>query len=317
MVAVSILAGMAYFMVPQYALGLVKDYQPYTFERVLEDDTMKINYGIYNNTSPIDYGFELFEEVTFASIQDNNQLSSWYVPASRSSKMTILLIHGRWSNRLKTMKYLELFKSAGLDTLYNVMIPDLRNSGRSQPATTMMGFEFAEDIATNMLWLANDRQQSDIILYGFSMGAMAIATLFNRDELVDEINASGINISKIILDSPVANVEKVLRRGGANSGLPEFILDRTMSLLDDEYDGFLPRMKFSSLFNDLQLPILILQGSGDVSQPTEILENELKTLKNKNLRFVKFEGAEHVRIYQDPLHRTCYRDIVQNFIYSR
>ncbi len=106
------------------------------------------------------------------------------------------------------MKYLELFQSAGIDTLYNVMIPDLRNSGRPQPDVTMTGFEFAEDIATNMLWLSENKQQTDIVLYGFSMGAMAVATLVNRSELVDQINNAGINISKIILDSPVANVEK-------------------------------------------------------------------------------------------------------------
>ncbi len=59
-----------------------------------------------------------------------------------------------------------------------------------------------------------------------------------------------------------------------------------MSLLNDEYSEFLSRMKFSKLLNELQTPILILQGSGDVSQPVEILEEELKSLKNESLKFI-------------------------------
>ncbi len=73
-----------------------------------------------------------------------------------------------------------------------------------------MGYEFAEDVASTMLWLSNEKQQSEILLYGFSMGAMAVTTLINRNDLTDKLNESGINISKIILDSPVANVEKIL-----------------------------------------------------------------------------------------------------------
>ncbi len=97
-IALLAVAGTAYVIVPRYALELIKNYDPYTFERVLEDDTIKINYAIYNNISPADYGFDAYEEVTYSSIFDGNQLSSWYVPTKESSKRTILIIHGRWSN---------------------------------------------------------------------------------------------------------------------------------------------------------------------------------------------------------------------------
>ncbi len=314
---VAILFIAAYYFVPQYALGLVKEYKPYTFERVLENDTMRVNYGIYENINPADYGYADYEEVTFKSIQDGNQLSSWYVPSKRPSEMTILLVHGRWSNRLKTMKYLELIHASGLDTLYNVMLPDLRNSGRSEPAPTMMGYEFAEDISSNMLWLSETKDQSELVIYAFSMGAMATAILINRVDLMTPIHASGINIQKIILESPVANVDKILRIGGAKSGLPAFMLDRTMDLLNNEYDGFIEQMKFSLLLADTQIPILILQGTGDQSQPIEILEFELKTLTKGNLTYERFAGAEHVRIYQNPTHRERYTEVVQQFIYGK
>jgi len=309
-----VLLMVGFYAIPRYAVNFVKHYDPYTFERVLENDTMRVHYGINEKSSPADYGFPDFEEISLSSIHDGNRLSSWYVPAARPSQKTIILIHGRWSNRLKTMKYLELIKSSGLDSLYNVMIPDLRNSGRSEIGITMMGYEFAEDILTNMLWLAQEKKQKNTGLYSFSMGAMAVAVLLNRPELMKEIDAANLRINKIILDSPVANVEKILTIGGQKLGLPLAILDETFDIIDEEYSGFAKQMKFSVLLRQVQIPILILQGTNDQSQPTEILLEELESLNNPAVSLELFENGEHVRLYQKEEFKNRYSEVVTGFL---
>ena len=212
------------------------------------------------------------------------------------------------------MKYLQLIKDTGLDTLYNVMIPDLRNSGESGLGDTMVGYEFSEDITTNLLWLNDEKEQTEIILYGFSMGAMAVATLPNREDLNSRLKDAGISISKIIMDSPVAHVERILRRGGEETGLPHFVLDRTMDLLNEEYDGFPSKMTLSNLLDGLKIPVLILQGTEDISQPIDILEDELEKLTGSDISYASYEGAEHVRIYQEDRHRSDYELRIQQFI---
>lgn len=304
----------AYFYLPNYTIKLVKEYDPYTFERVLLDDTMRVNYGIYDNNSPADYGFGQFEEVTYSSIHDGNNLSAWFIPASKPSSKTVLLIHGRWSNRLKTMKYLEIIKHHQLDSIYNILIPDMRNSGRSEPAETMMGYEFAEDVASSAIWLANNRSQSEVILYGFSMGGMAVVTLLNREDLMTKIREKEIIFTRIIVDSPVANVEKILLKGGENAGLPEIIVNKTLDLLDREYQGYLRKMKFSNLLSKLEIPILILQGTNDVSQPIEILQAELDQINKPNIRLETFKEGHHVKLYQVEEHKNRYSKLIGDFL---
>ena len=157
---------------PYVTLHMITNYEPYNFERVFESAEMRADYGIFDNNSPADYGFA-FETIDFHSL-DSVALNGWYIMAKKPSDKCIVFIHGRTSNRLKTMKYLALVDSLDLDTAYNVFIPDLRNSGRSAVATTYMGYKFGEDVAASLLMLRNNFEQDTVMLYAFSMGAMAV-----------------------------------------------------------------------------------------------------------------------------------------------
>ena len=199
----------AYLFVPHIAVNMITDYEPYTFEKVLTDPELCEKYGIFTNTKPEDYGFES-DEIDFKSL-DGIMLNSWYIPAKKTSSHCLLLIHGRTSNRLKTMKYLSLIDSLQLDTLYNIFIPDLRNSGKSQSAKTYMGYKFGEDVIASMLMLNNEYKQDTLLLYGFSMGAMATLVAIGRDDLVKQYTNKNIVIEYIILDSPLVNVKETIR----------------------------------------------------------------------------------------------------------
>jgi len=306
----------AYWFIPRYAVGLIHTYEPYSFERVFENDTMKVNYGIYENRSPKDYGFK-YEDVEYLSYPDSIRLSAWYVQGIRNLNSCIVLIHGRTSNRLKTMKYLELFRETGLDTLHNILIPDLRNSGKSQSASTAMGYEFAEDIVSSLRWLKENKKQRDFTLYTFSMGSMATAILFNRPDLANHLKAIDVSISKIIFDSPVSNVEKTLRLGSSRLGFPDLITDRTWKLFNEELNGFPKKMKLSYLLKSIPQPILILQGKNDHLTKHEFLIEEFELIDFPNVSLETFEGAGHVKIYQDSIHHSHYTQLVSDFIYSK
>ncbi|MEQ9426899.1 MAG: hypothetical protein RJQ09_20920 [Cyclobacteriaceae bacterium] len=303
----------AYVVIPRYAFSLITDYEPYTFEKVFENDTMRVNYGIYDNSSPLDYGYE-FQEIEYLSHPDSIKLSGWFVEASKPTFRCIVILHGRTSNRLKTMKFLELYKEAGLDSIYNFFIPDLRNSGKSETASTMMGYEFAEDIYSTLINLTLQRKQTDFVIYAFSMGAMGTAVMLNNQEWRDNLMFNDIVIDKLIFDSPLTNVFGTIKRQGSNGGYPSFIINNTLDLMNDATFGFAENMRLSQLAENIPMPLLIIQGDRDQTTLNEFLQAELEEMNLSRVTVEMFENDRHVQIYQTPEHKERYTKIVNDFI---
>jgi len=195
------------FVIPK-TVSMVTDYPRFTHDDVFDNPELLAHFDINEARDPGDYGFENFTEVNYETLYDGLNLNGWYIPSSKAGiEKTLMINHGRTSNRLKTMKYLEIIKDYGLDSLYNIFMPDLRNSGKSDEAKTGMGYEFAEDITGTMKMLQSKFNQNDFVLWGFSMGAMGSITSINRPDLKKKLIENGIQINKLILASPLANVE--------------------------------------------------------------------------------------------------------------
>jgi pimeloyl-ACP methyl ester carboxylesterase len=73
-------------------------------------------------------------------------------------------------------------KKSKLDAKYSMMIPDMRNSGNSQKAGVSMGYFFAEDIYSTMLFINKTFGIKKFTLYSFSLGAMGTMVLLDRQE---------------------------------------------------------------------------------------------------------------------------------------
>lgn len=302
-----------YFLVLPKTVSMATDYPRYTFEYVTEDTAMVSDYAIEDNRNPADYGYPNYEEVDYKSLQDDIQLNGWFVPATKDSiNRTLVISHGRTANRLKTMKYLQVIKEFGLDSLYNVFIPDHRNSGKSQEASTAMGYEFAEDVTAVLKMLKTNYGQDQFVLWGFSMGAMASATAMVRPDLQDFMQQENLKVEKLILASPLSNVYETMATAGADMGIPRFIFDMSYDKFNGVYDGWIDNMKFSYLLGTNPRPTLILYGNGDHTTPAPILESEITGLAHVEAHV--FEGAEHVQLYTQPQHRARYGQLVNDFL---
>ena len=300
-----------YAFLPKLILGKITDYEPFTFDFVLSNAKMVEDYGIQGTKTPADYNF-VSEDVQFSSI-DGTRLDGWYIKSAKPSDKCIILVHGRTSNRLKTMKYLALVDSLDLDTLYNVFIPDLRNSGNSEPGSTFMGYKFGEDLAAAIKYIDNTQGQKSFILYGFSMGAMAICNTIYRPELKEHYGPE-VKFEKIILDSPLSNVKETLRMSAGSVPGAEFLFDRIFDLYSEAINDFGDSMKISTLI-DPNIPTLILQSADDKTTDITILENELEQVANTaNVVLVRFQGPGHVRMFQDPTTREQYIAGVRSFL---
>ena len=304
-----------YFIAVPKFVSLITDYDRHTFEYVTDNPEILENYGIGAKRTPADYGFDTYREIDYNSLTDEVALNGWYMPAAKEGiTQTLMINHGRTSNRLKTMKYLELVKAQGLDTLYNVFIPDLRNSGKSQEAKTALGYEFAEDIVGSMKMLNENYGQTDFVLWGFSMGAMASAVAINRPDLVEFQKENGLKVHKLILDSPLSNIKETARLEGQGMGIPNFIFNMAWGSFDKKVNGYSDKMKLSYLLNNTKLPTLILYSDGDKTTPASILETEVEGLFN--VYPVLFKDCEHVKLYTREEYKERYTSRVNTFLRS-
>lgn len=318
MLVVTVLLLSLFLIVPRIVVRQITNYEPYTFSSVLDYDSMRRDYGIYENDNPSDYGFQTVENIDFKSYYDNTQLNGWYIPSKQPSDECIIFVHGRTSNRLKAMKYLALIDSLDLDDHYNVFIPDLRNSGKSAPAKTYMGYKFAEDLLGAIITMHMNKDQNNIELYGFSMGGMAIQELIGNPKLKNELDKNNIKVKHIILDSPLSNVKETLSISSKEMKLPRFIFDKAWKIFNREINGEGDNLRLSYLLKSTNIPILIIQSHDDHTTLSFVLDTELEILGEKdNIKVVYFSGTDHVRTFQNPAKMHKYIEAVRDFFTNR
>lgn len=322
------LALLIYFVgipfVEQTVVKMSLEYDASTLEAVYQDSAKAADYGIYNKKTPADYGFGQYEELTYASIFDEDiQLSGWWVKSAPSDTApVVVLCHGRTANRLKPLKFLELFSSMGMDSTYNFFIVDFRNAGNSSPAPTELGNKFAEDAAATYLMLNEKFGATEFIPFAFSMGTMANAIMWWREDLRTPLNEKGIHFTKAIFDSPMSNVRSILTKRANEMGLPASIQANVLDELAEEItdqkgSSVFDEMQFSTLLKDVEIPILMLMNTADKSTYYDILKQELDELNKGNLQLETFNNPtneEYTHVLMLVQHRDQYEKAIKAFL---
>lgn len=297
-----------------YYLDQIRSYEPVTLEAPYREERFIEEFALEGRRSPSDFGFAGWTLDTYRSEWDDLRLEGWFIPARDSTtRRGLVFVHGRWSNRLKPLHYLTLLRETGLDSLYHVFLPDLRNSGGSDPAPTSMGYEFAEDLYFTLRHLHATYGLQEFALYGFSMGGMATAILLDRPDLQQGLAEAGITIERVVLDSPISNVTAIIQAGADRQDVPPFISELALRSFDYTVDGYLPRMRLGTLLADPPCPVLIVQGEADRTTPLAMLTVEQPSF-SPAITVYTFPDAGHVKIYRRPEHRTRYTDLVGSFL---
>ncbi|WP_064591723.1 alpha/beta hydrolase [Streptobacillus moniliformis] len=302
------------FLLDDYLLSAIEKYPKVTLEESLKYVMKSKNRLICGKYSPLSFDME-FEEIAYKSGDIN--LYGWYIK-KEDAKKTIIINHGRKNNRIFCLKFLQLFIDMQLDEEYNIFIPDLRNSGKSDEAKTAFGYRFSEDIKNTMLMLNEKFNTKDFILYGFSQGGMGSALVPYLYE--KELNEKDIIISKIILDSPVSNVKETILYHALFLGfkIPYAIMSFPLARFNFRIDGKLNELRLSKILG--KVPTLILQSEKDETTPYDMVNEEYKIIKNKNVEdpsvikpiFKAFRKGQHVRIYLQ--YKWEYTYTIQNFL---
>jgi pimeloyl-ACP methyl ester carboxylesterase len=142
---------------------------------------------------------------------DGVPLAGWYVPAAESigpEGPTVLLVHGRSSNKSEYLRYAE-----PLHEFFNVVLVDTRDAGQSGAAPETMGVREALDVEAFVDWLVQTKRPMWIAVVGTSQGGAAA------------LGAAAVDprIRAVVLDSTHARIGETIGRGiERDRGLPAF-----------------------------------------------------------------------------------------------
>lgn len=220
------------------------------------------------------------------------ELEGWYAKPDSNSKGTVILFHGVTISKSAVLSEASEFRYLG----YNVFLVDFRGHGNSDGFTTTLGVRESEDVKLAFDYIRS-KGEANIILWGSSMGAVAIAK---------SVSDGGIKPSSVILEMPFASLKSHLRaraRFSGFSGFPEkpfaFFVTLWMGL-ESGYNGF--KHRTTTYLKEMTCPVLLQWGALDAA----VLENEnqqvYQSIGSKNKNLVIYPTAAHESlISKDPL----------------
>ena len=301
-----------------YGLNSANYYDKLSIDEVLQNRKMLEDFGCFNKTTPAAYGFENYEDIKFTSpLNKKITLSGWYIRTGKTenfaNRKLLLITEGRWVNRLKAIKYLEVIKNTGLDEQYDIYIGDMRNAGDSSVGNTGMGYNIAEDIAASLIHLNQTYKNNSFAIWGFSQSGMAAAVLADRKDLQAELNKRHITIEKTILDSPMSNVFKMIEREAENNHIPKIFVYITYCFMHFDYDFYVDKMCLGKILNTPPYPFLILQSKQDQLTLYPFFEEESKTF-SPQVRVKLFDVGAHVSSYLVSENKQAYEEEIKNFL---
>ena len=135
-------------------------------------------------------------------------LGAWYCPGS-IEKPLVILFHGYSAEKSSMLPEAKAFLEMGL----SVLLVDFRGSGDSSESYTTIGFAEAEDVASAVGYAHAHLPHRKVILYGQSMGAVAI---------LRAVHSCGVQPDAIIVEAVFDQMLNTVRHRFEAMGMTSF-----------------------------------------------------------------------------------------------
>jgi alpha-beta hydrolase superfamily lysophospholipase len=230
-----------------------------------------------NDASPADFGLSF--ETHRISVANDLQLEAWYVPHP-DPKGVILLFHGYAVSKSSLLPEAQAFNELG----YTVYLIDFRGSGGSDGYQTSIGYAEADDVAATFDYVRQKWPNQPVILYGQSMGGVAI---------LRAIYAHNLQPEAIIIEAVFDRMLSTVQNRFSTMSIPSFPGANLLVFwggVQQGYSGFKHNPVAYAAY--VQCPTLMLHGTDDsrvtIEQARSIYDN-----LNGRKQFEEFEGVGH------------------------
>ena len=260
----------------------------------IREEKSFINNNGRSKDNPL-YAYEQsFDQLTKETLWTTNQglkQDAWYVPAETATNKTVIVVHGFTNDKEDMKSYAWIFHELG----YNVLMPDNISHGDSEGQIMGYGWNDRLNVIKWAEMLVEQNSDSEITLFGVSMGAATVMMASGEESLPDQV----VNIIEDCGYSSVWDELKYQAKEMYN--LPAFPILYEVSAISKIRAGFSygQASSVNQLKNNTR-PVLFIHGSDDTFVPTSMVyKNYQATQGEKELYIVK--GAGHAKSFEtDP-----------------
>ena len=214
-------------------------------------------------------------------IRNNDiELEAWYLPVAQSSA-TIVMFHGYAAAKSSMLAEAQAFNELG----YSTFLIDFRGSGGSNQSNTSIGYFEAEDVEASVTYVRNMFGQQQVILYGQSMGSVAIL------RAVAELN---VKPNGIIIEAVFDTMAGTVANRFKSMELPTFpatqILIFWASVISGHWGFDHNPVDYAA---QITRPTLMLHGSADTRATLAQGRAVFEQLNTTSKQLKVFEGIGH------------------------
>jgi len=207
-----------------------------------------------NTRTPTQLGLG-FETAVVRSA-DWTALEAWWIPGRGRTRGRALLFHGYGASKDQLLEVAAWFESQGME----VGLVDFRGAGGSDGDRTTLGWAEARDVEA-MVDAARARGPEPVIVYGFSMGAAAVAGAMGR---------LGVRPDGAIMEASYPTLRGTVRRRFELMGLPASPVSEALVFWGGVYAGFNGfALRPVDHVRATSVPVLLLHGEQDRRAPPE------------------------------------------------
>ena len=211
-------------------------------------------------------------------LQSNTTIECWNMNAD-SSIGTFVIFHGFSGEKSSMLDKAYIFH----DMKYNVLLVDFMGSGGSEGNQTTVGYKEAKDVKVCVDYLTDQKEQN-IILYGTSMGAVAIMKAINDYELPN---------SKIVIECPFGTMLQTVKSRFADMGVPSFPMAHLLMFWGGMQNGFNAyKHNPAEYARNIDCPTLLLYGEQDI----KVSRQEIDQI------FENIQGEKYLKTYPESGH---------------
>ncbi|MBN1970244.1 MAG: alpha/beta hydrolase [Candidatus Delongbacteria bacterium] len=213
----------------------------------MTDKIKTLFFGI-NNPRPENYQFPK-QDYDTVYIQSNKLISGWLTKKDNSIG-TVIVFHGFSGEKSGMLDKSDIFLQLG----FNTFLIDFMGSGASEGNQTTIGYYEAEEVKSSYDYISH-LGETNIILYGTSMGAVAI---------IKAIHDYKINPKSIIIECPYSTMYRTVCNRFESMHLPEFPMAGLLTFWGGLQNGFWAYgMKPVEFAKGINCPTLLMYGELD------------------------------------------------------
>ena len=247
---------------------------------------VQILFSGVNNPRPEN---KKFSDINFETIKlhSNKVIECWLIKAD-SAKGSVILFHGYGGDKSSMLDKAGVFLSLG----YNTLLVDFMGSGGSEGNQTTIGFHEAEEVKTAFKYL-EDQGDTNIILFGTSMGAVAIMKAQNDYQL---------KVSSIIIECPFGTMLETVQARFSSMKVPGFPMANLLVFWGGIQNGFNAfKHNPETYAKSITCPALLLFGEKDERVSMKEIRSIFNNLKGiKKLSIFPLAGHEnYLNNYKD------------------